>query len=127
MRLLGWVIMPEHFHMLVIPELPQWTMPKVLQAIKGPFAQRVIGRWRQLNAPIIDRLMDWNGNVRFWQRGGGYDRNICDEGERLEKLNYIHNNPVTRGLVANPLEWLWSSARTYAGDADSLLPVDAIT
>lgn len=125
-QLLGWVVMPEHFHLLIIQNLLEWTMPKVLRAIKTPFAKHAIARWRELKAPVLHRLRDWGGKCRFWQRGGGYDRNIYSDSERLEKLNYIHNNPTERRLVANPLDWRWSSARAYAGCDDVLIPIDRV-
>ena len=75
-RLLSWVIMPEHVHLFLIPTLPDWPLPRILRSIKGPFAQNIMERWRDLNAPILKRLMDTAGSTRFWQRGGGYDRNI---------------------------------------------------
>jgi putative transposase len=43
-----------------------------------------------------------------------YDFNVRTERKRIEKLRYIHRNPVTRGLVASPEEWPWSSFRQYA-------------
>jgi len=125
-RLLAWVVMPEHFHLLLIPNLPQWTVPKILQAVKRPFAQRVIARWRELDAPILDRLRDRSGITRFWQRGGGYDRNIVSDDELLEKVGYIHANPVRRGLVDRPVDWMWSSARWYEGVRDGPVKIDAI-
>jgi putative transposase len=42
-----------------------------------------------------------------------YDFNVWTEEKRIEKLDYIHNNPVRRGLVASPEEWRWSSYRWY--------------
>lgn len=45
---------------------------------------------------------------RVWQRGG-YDLNIWSEKKRREKLTYLHNNPVKRGLVLQPGDWPWSS------------------
>ena len=42
-----------------------------------------------------------------------YDFNVWTEKKRIEKLEYIHNNPVRRGLVASPEEWRWSSCRWY--------------
>jgi putative transposase len=43
-----------------------------------------------------------------------YDFNVRTEKKRIEKLRYIHRNPVTRGLVAAPADWPWSSFRAYA-------------
>jgi hypothetical protein len=42
-----------------------------------------------------------------------YDFNVYTERKRVEKLRYIHRNPVERGLVAEPDQWLWSSFRFY--------------
>jgi REP-associated tyrosine transposase len=52
---------------------------------------------------------------RFWQPGGGYDRNITSIEALRAMIDYIHANPVRRGLVARPEDWEWSSARWYAG------------
>ena len=67
-------------------------------------------RWRELRAPILARITDAQGRLRFWQRGGGYDRLVYVDGEFPEKLGYIHTNPVRRGLVTRPELWRWSSA-----------------
>jgi putative transposase len=52
---------------------------------------------------------------RFWQPGGGYDRNITSIEALRAMIDYIHANPVRRGLVARPEDWEWSSARWYRG------------
>src|SRR5437763_11039394 len=52
---------------------------------------------------------------RFWQPGGGYDRNITSTEALRAMIDYIHANPVRRGLVARVEHWEWSSARWYAG------------
>jgi hypothetical protein len=49
---------------------------------------------------------------RFWQ-ARFYDFNVWTEGKRIEKLRYIHRNPVERGLVSSPEQWRWSSFRWY--------------
>jgi hypothetical protein len=49
----------------------------------------------------------------FWQ-ARYYDFNVHNEENRVEKLRYMHRNPVKRGLVAAPEEWPWSSFRHYA-------------
>src|SRR4029077_21068189 len=52
---------------------------------------------------------------RFWQPGGGYDRNITSSEALRAVIEYIHAKPVRRGLVARAEDWEWSSARCYAG------------
>ena len=44
-----------------------------------------------------------------------YDFNLWSERKRIEKLRYLHRNPVKRGLVLEPRQWKWSSYRSYAG------------
>jgi putative transposase len=49
----------------------------------------------------------------FWQKRY-YDRNVRDEREFVQKLRYLHRNPVKRGLVKEAADWKWSSFRLYA-------------
>ena len=60
----------------------------------------------------------------LWQRGGVFDRNVRDWDELRREARYVHQNPVERGLVADPLEWAWSSARWYAGQHEGQIPID---
>ncbi len=98
-RLHAWVAMPNHVHLIIRPGSPDQTLPQILQAIKQSPARRVLARWRELDAPILDRLSDSRGLMRFWQRGGGYDRNLYSADVITEKVEYIHGNPVRAGLV----------------------------
>ena len=125
-RLIAWVVMPEHVHLLVIPAA-DGTVSEVLRAIKEPFARSVLTRWRELDAPILSRLVDSRGATRFWLRGGGYDRNIVSDSELIEKIGYIHANPVRRGLVENETAWPWSSARWYCSDRTGPVQIDEVT
>jgi putative transposase len=50
---------------------------------------------------------------RFWQ-ARFYDFNVWTEKKRIEKLRYIHRNPVARGLVESPEQWQWTSFRAYS-------------
>ena len=109
-----WVVMPEHIHLLLTPNIPATTITSVLQDLKARSAGRILRRWYQLDAPILNRLRDKKGKAHFWLAGGGYDRNIESGDEYQEKLHYIHNNPVKRGLVNRPEQWQWSSAGAYA-------------
>ncbi|MHC4080422.1 MAG: REP-associated tyrosine transposase [Planctomycetota bacterium] len=122
-RLYAWVIMPNHVHFLIQPSLPDYPVAAILKELKGQLANIVLRRWRELDAPILNRIKDRRGRPHFWQRGGGYDRNIYTDEELLEKLHYIHNNPVGRGLVEDPIDWKWSSARWYEGEQGAGMPV----
>jgi len=123
-RLYAWVVMPEHVHLLVFPDVSQCPMAVLLRSLKEPFARDVLRRWRRLDARILTRVTDPRGQVRFWQRGGGYDRNIRSETDLAEKMEYIHTNPVQRGLVKRPDEWKWSSARSFTRGYEETIPID---
>lgn len=124
--LYAWVVMPEHVHLLLMPPLPGVTVTQVLHALKRPVAAKVLQRWRQLDAPILRRIVDKHGQEHFWQRGGGYDRNITSMGELEEKIRYIHDNPVRRGLVHCAADWRWSSARWYESGDGCGVPIDPL-
>ena len=54
-----------------------------------------------------------------------YDFNVWSHKKKTEKLQYMHCNPVKRGLVCDPKDWPWSSCSFYAGRNDGLLSVDS--
>ena len=62
-----------------------------------------------------DRQPNGEMHYRFWQRGGGYDRNVFEPATVYSQIEYMHNNPVRRGLCEQAEDWLWSSAADYAG------------
>ncbi|MGH9359952.1 MAG: hypothetical protein ACRD1O_12380 [Terriglobia bacterium] len=62
---------------------------------------------------------------RVWQRRF-YDLNVWSEKKRLEKIEYMHNNPVRRGLVGSPERWPWSSFRYYFMEDPSALAMDRL-
>ena len=60
----------------------------------------------------------------FWQPRY-YDFNVWSEKKRIEKLRYIHRNPVRRGLVENPEDWEWSSYRHYLTGKAGVVEVES--
>ncbi len=54
----------------------------------------------------------WHFPHHIWQ-ARFYDFNLWTERKRIEKLRYMHRNPVQRGLVESPEQWRWSSFRCY--------------
>ncbi len=128
--LLAYVIMPEHTHLLIQPEPLDYDIAVILKAIKQPVSRRAKGFLEEENPAWIRKLTVKRGSkevFRFWQAGPGYDRNIRDEKELLEKIQYIHNNPVKNGLVATPEDWIWSSASWYLDSRTGKIPIDGGT
>jgi len=106
---LGYVVMPEHFHLLMSE--PQVGDPStVMQSVKQRFAQRVVLRRRRRKKD--KGLLQETGPMPVWQPRF-YDFNVYTERKRVEKLRYMHRNPVKRELVQEPEQWLWSSFRHY--------------
>ena len=62
---------------------------------------------------------------RFWQRRF-YDFNVWSHKKKMEKLEYMHGNPVKRGLVTAPRDWVWSSCAWYEGRDDGLVRIDPV-
>jgi putative transposase len=123
----AWVIMPEHVHLIVTPRGPGVQIGAFQAAIKEQVARKAI-QWLKQNAPEwIARITVREGTRerrRFWQPGGGYDRNIDDVDTLQKTIDYFHLNPVRRGLVSNAIDWQWSSARWYAGIRPVLIDMD---
>ena len=105
LRVYGFVLMPEHVHLL-ISEPEQGTLARALQSLKSASARMA----RNASSDIA-------AAVHFWQ-ARYYDRYMRDFEEFSEKLRYIHNNPVKRGLCSAPDGWRWSSFRHYASGSD---------
>ena len=100
--------MPEHFHLL-ISEPDRDDPSVVMKVVKQRFARKV--RPKRSSAQLA--LWDQESDEHVWQKRF-YDFNVWSERKRVEKLRYIHRNPVKRGLVESPEQWAWSSFRAYA-------------
>jgi len=103
----GYVVMPEHVHLL-ITEPERGKLSLALQMLKQSVAQ-------QLRMP--------EGGPFWLERY--YDLNVWTEKKRIEKLRYIHRNPVMRGLVARPEDWPWSSFRHYVSGFERVVEVES--
>ena len=102
--------MPEHIHLLM-SEPEKGNPSRVMPALKQGFARRV---QRQIAKRRVAGQQDlFLQEVEpVWQRRF-YDFNVWSERKPIEKLRYIHRNPVKRGLVMEPEQWPWSSFRSY--------------
>jgi putative transposase len=100
----GYVVMPEHVHLLV-SEPTRATLARALQALKTSISKQ-------------------SKEKPFWQVRY-YDFNVFSSAKRTEKLRYMHRNPVTRGLVDRPEEWLWSSFRHYLTGEPGVVEIES--
>ena len=124
----AYVIMPEHAHLLLWPTELEYDISEILNSIKQSVAKRALLHVRCKAPGFLTRMEDRqpNGKVhyRFWQRGGGYDRNVVEPAAVYQQIEYIHNNPVRRGLCARPEDWKWSAAADYASTGSGPLTID---
>lgn len=104
----GYVVMPEHVHLLISEPVGK-PLSVALQMLKQTVA-------RELRTP--------GGAEHFWQRRY-YDFDVWNSAKHVEKLRYIHRNPVERGLVAHPEEWEWSSFRHYATGFEGVVEIES--
>ncbi len=118
-RLIGYVVMPEHVHLLM-SEPKHGTPSTVLQKLK----LRVSRKLRRPRAGQLPLPLDGGKLPRaFWQ-ARFYDFNVYTTGKQNEKLHYMHANPVIRGLVKHPKDWPWSSWSFYMKDEPGLVRID---
>jgi putative transposase len=119
----GYVVMPEHVHLL-LSEPERRNPSKVMQAIKQGFARRLLGKLRAACDPPLESL--WTTALddgHIWQ-ARFYDFVLYTEKKRVEKLRYMHRNPVKRGLVLEPQQWPWSSYWHYANGERGIVLVN---
>ena len=113
-RLAAFVFMPEHVHLLVYPAGSMADISALLKAIKRPYSYRIKQLLQENESPLLQKLTirERPGKMtfRYWQEGPGYDRNFDNEKSVRAVIDYLHLNPVRRGLCRNVLDWRWSSA-----------------
>ena len=109
----GYVVMPEHVHLL-FSEPERGDPSLAMKVLKQSFARQLLNRCRA----AVDRQQSFLWKIpltegHVWQHRF-YDFVVFTEKKRVEKLRYMHRNPVVRGLVLTPEQWDWSSYRHYA-------------
>jgi putative transposase len=129
-KLVGYVVMLNHVHLLMSEPVKR-TPSTVMQMLK----QRVSRKMRSCGGALSSSFEggsrafrlneDGQEGKAFWQERF-YDFSVYRSGKVKEKLNYMHANPVIRGLVQHPKDWPWSSWSFYFQDGKGLLPMDLV-
>jgi hypothetical protein len=101
------LLMPEHVHLLI-------SEPE-----RGPLSLALL----MFKQNVAHELRLPEGSL-FWLPRY-YDFNVPSEAKRVEKLRYIHRNPVRRGLAEKPEVWKWSSFLHYATGADGVVEIES--
>jgi putative transposase len=115
--LLAFVFMPEHVHLLVMPLHLNSEVARLLARTKQPTSKSIKQLLIKDNSQLLESLTvrERPGKhcFRFWQAGPGYDRNLFSPQALEASIDYIHSNPVKRGLCQTSTDWKWSSARFH--------------
>ena len=95
----AYVFMPNHVHLLIYPPKDKYYIGKILTSIKQSTARGITNYLRKYNKDLLRMMRTGRDgdSFRFWQDGGGYDRNIVSYEALINAVNYIHNNPVRKG------------------------------
>lgn len=121
--LYAWCVMPSHIHLIMGTSCA--PMQDILRDFKS-FTSRKLRE--EINSNIQESRKEWmlpiflkadkqNSNSLNWQIWQNSNHPIELEGNQMidQKMNYLHENPVKSGFVEHPEDWLYSSARDYAG------------
>jgi putative transposase len=123
-QLLGYVVMPEHVHLL-ISEPEKGNLAQIVQVLKQRVSRAMRARKRRTPGQLPLNFPGLAGELRrFWQRRY-FDFNVYSANKLREKLQYIHANPIHRKLVTHPRDWPWSSWGFYAY-GEGLLKIDPL-
>src|SRR5574341_619627 len=127
-RLIGYVIMPDHVHLVIIPAIES-KVGTLIGEIKRTSTKLIHYELRNKDNDLMSKFkVRRNGIDKFalWQKRC-FARNCRDDLEVWEKVNYCHTNPVNNGLVRIPREWKWSSFNWYHGNRDVPLTIDTFS
>ena len=122
--LVGYVVMPEHVHLLT-GEPKQGNPSLVVHGLKLRVSKRMRRRRQRTSPSQKSFAFPGATTPRFWQPRF-YDFNVWSAKKRQEKLEYMHRNPLTRRLVKDPQDWVWSSYSNYSARGAPLLPIDFV-
>jgi REP element-mobilizing transposase RayT len=124
MDLLGYVVLDNHIHFIAASN----NLAKEVGDFKSFTARRMIDYLQERRVQTLLDGLEYHRSphktdrkFQLWQEGS-HPKVIETEQVLRQKLEYIHNNPVKRGFVDEPVHWRYSSARNYAG-LESLVDV----
>jgi REP-associated tyrosine transposase len=124
--LVGYVVMPEHVHLLIGEPLkgnPSVVLKVLKQHVSRDLRDKKSVMTAEEMGPTFKR--DHERLPCLWQ-ARFYDFNVYSAKKKKEKLEYMHANPVRRGLVGDPSVWVWSSFSFYSGGGTGLVTIDPV-
>ncbi|MFZ2145613.1 MAG: hypothetical protein WAV28_00220 [Sedimentisphaerales bacterium] len=118
--------MPNHVHLLICPRKTKYSISNILLSIKQPVSRKAVDYLKKNNPDGLKHLetSQIHRAYRFWQKGGGYDRNIIKAKTITGLVRYIHNNPVRKELAESADQWYYSSAADWQGTGKGPIQID---
>ena len=127
LKIYAYVILENHLHIIASSD----DLSKSMQKFKSFTAKEILHYLQQQNAKtILDQLAFYKKahkietSYQLWQEGI-HPKRIQDEAMMIERINYIHQNPLKRGYVDEAKHWRYSSARDYE-DIEGLLEIERL-
>ena len=128
LRLYAYVVMENHFHLLVIGP----TLSNTLQSLKSFTSKQIIEQlrmdgkeWALNQMHFYKKDYKHESTFQVWQEGF-HPQLLSTEQAWMQRMKYIHLNPVRRGYVERLEYWKYSSARNYYSDDDSIIQLDSV-
>jgi len=129
LRIYAYVVMLDHLHLIVLVDGDSSNLSNVIRDIKRYTSREISNQLKRegkkQSLQIFCQAAGCSHKFKIWQKGF-HPKGIFNERFCLEKLNYIHDNPVRKGYVIHPEHWYYSSASCYAGSANVPLQIDNI-
>jgi len=124
-KIFSYVIMENHLHLIAAGE----QLSQKIGSFKSYTARQIVDHLKERRADNFLRLLKigkkdhkLDQEFQVWQEGS-HPQELSSEAMLYQKTDYIHNNPLERGYVEDPVHWMYSSARNYAG-LESLIEID---
>lgn len=114
----AYVFMPEHVHLIVCSQEREYNTSHLLKRVKERVSRQAVQYLKRESPEWLLRIRVRHGDSfehHFWQPGRGHDRNILKGLTLLKMIDYVHLNPLRRGLAVQSRDWKWSSAGWFEG------------
>ena len=128
MEIFAYVFMSNHFHLVCRCQ----NLKEAIQSFKSYTAKKIINELENDNNYELLKLLEIfklkhksGSKYQIWQEGY-HPKQIIDSKSLVQKINYIHHNPVRKGLVSNPTDWKYSSAKYILDDEYSEIKITRI-
>lgn len=128
LKIYAYVIMPNHIHLILscndvsktMASIKKYSAKKIIEELKADKRTDILNKFYELKKDY-----KITSKYQVWQEG--YHPQLISSAEMFEqKINYIHYNPVKKGLVNEIEEWKYSSAVDYFSDIKGLIDIEKL-